>query len=136
MTNIDITASNVIAAAGSRIQTGIAGTTIAAGDVVYLLGSTYVLADADLEPSAEVAGIALNGASTTQPFDFITSGTLTIGVTNPVTLPALVYYLSDTAGKYENTVPATGDFVSTVGIGLTSTTLSVQIHNSAIAKPA
>ena len=136
MTNIDITPANVIAATGSRIQTGIAGTSIVAGDVVYLNGSTYVLADADLEPSAEVAGIALNGASVTQPFDFITSGTLTIGATNPVTLPALVYYLSDTAGKYENTVPATGDYVSTIGIALTATTLSVQIHNSATAKPA
>ncbi len=103
---------------------------------MYLLNNTYFLADADVESSAEVAGIALNGASSTQPFSFITSGTLTIGTTSPVTLPALVYYLSDTGGKYENTVPATGDYVSTVGIGLTATTLSVQIHNSAIAKPA
>ena len=136
MATIAITSANVVAATGSKILTGIAGTPIVAGDVVYLLASTYFLADADSESSAEVAGIALNGANTTQPFDFIVSGTLTIGVTSPVTLPGLVYYLSPTGGSYENTVPVAGDYVSTIGIALTATTLSVQIHNSATAKPA
>ncbi len=136
MAALTITASSVLAAAGSQLKTGTAGATIAAGDAVYLLGATYLLADADLEPSAEVAGIALNSAEATQPFDFIVSGTLTVGVTTPVTAAGLAYYLSPTAGRFDNAVPAAGDFVTLLAIALTSTTMSINIHASGVEKPA
>ena len=132
MATIAITSANVVAATGSKILTGISGTSIVAGDLVYLLASTYFLADADSESSAEVAGIALNGASSDQPFDFIKSGTLTVG---SVAITGLVYYLSNTAGQFDDAITLQGDRVTTLGIGLTSTTISINIHVSGALKP-
>ena len=134
MATISITSANVVAAAGSSLGVGTSETTITAGDVVYLNTSTsqYALADSDLEPSAVVAGIALNGASASQPFDFIKSGTLTVG---SVATTGLVYYLSNTAGQFDDAVTLQADYVTTLGIGLTSTTISINIHVSGALKP-
>lgn len=134
MTVLNITSSNVVAAVGSSLGVGTSEATITAGDVVYLNTSTgkYALADSDLEPSAVVAGIALNGASSDQPFDFIKSGTLTVG---SVATTGLVYYLSNTAGQFDDAITLQGDRVTTLGIGLTSTTISINIHVSGALKP-
>ena len=134
MTAITITPADVIAAAGSSLGTGTSEGTITAGDVVYLNTSTsrYALADADVEATSVVAGIALNGASASQPFDFIKSGTLTVGAQATT---GLVYYLSPTAGQFDDAVPASSDYVTTLGIGLTSTTISINIHVSGALKP-
>ncbi len=134
MAAISITSANVVAAAGSSLGTGTAGATITAGDVVYLNTSTsnYELGDADVEASSVVAGIALNGASASQPFDFIKSGTLTVG---SVATQGLAYYLSPTAGQFDDSVPASSDYVVLLGIGLTSTTISINIHASGVLKP-
>ena len=134
MAVITVTQASVFAATGSSVGTGVAGVTVARGDCVYLASDgKYDLADAnDSEATAVVAGIALNGASDGQPLDFIKAGTLTVGAVATI---GLVYYLSQTAGGIDDAVPAQNDWVTTLGIGLTSSTIKVSINVGGVQKP-
>lgn len=87
------------------------------------------LADANSSSlTATVIGIALTGASTGQPVVYQTSGRLTIGGT--ITSGG-VYVASATAGGVAPVADlASGWRTSTIGIGVSTTVLDVQIHNS------
>ncbi len=123
--------ASVLAANGTALGTGTAGATIAQGDVLYADGTDggdLKLADSSAALTAAVVGIALNAALDKQPVDFIKSGTLTIG-TDGGAPPAAgePYFLSTTAGKIDDALPASGEFATVLGIGLTSSTMKVGI---------
>jgi hypothetical protein len=106
MANLSITAGNVLKGANAKTRTGVAGTTITAGQVVYESVSGGVaklfLADADASAAASnVVGIALHGAADGQPLtyvyeddDFTPGGTLDLSAAGADG----VYVLSATAG--------------------------------------
>jgi len=80
----------------ARVEAGIAGETISAGQAVLRgTGGKYLLSDADGDDLTRVTGIALNGASDGQPLSVQTSGEVTIGATLS---PGAAYYLSPTPG--------------------------------------
>lgn len=135
MADLSITAANVVATAGTRVETGTAGATITAGQAVYYdsEASTYKLADCD---SATVAarsprGIALNGAASGQPLSVATKGPVTIGAT---LTGGVVYYLSGTAGGICPVADlATGDYPTILGIASSASVLDVLVHESGFA---
>lgn len=138
MTDISITAANVIAGSNATIRHGTAGATITAGQVVYLDQATtgrWKLADGD-SASAEsragaVAGIALNGASDGQPIAVQTAGDITIGGTLTAGDP---YYLSGTAGGICPAADVTGGVYNTLlGLASSATVLALDIQYSGVA---
>lgn len=101
MTDLSVTAANVLASSSAVVERGTAGATITAGQTLYIDTSDsnkLKLADSD-NASATVrncAGIALNGASAGQEVKYVIEdpsftpgGTLVVGT---------MYVLSDTAG--------------------------------------
>lgn len=97
MTDIAITAANVKAGGNARLETGKAGATITAGQVVMKdTAGEFVLADADDTSLDEAYGIALHASSEDQPLTVLLPGSdITIGAT---LTPGTSYFLSATAG--------------------------------------
>jgi hypothetical protein len=139
MADLSITAANVLASdSATPVRRGIAGATITAGQVLYVdtaADNVLKLADADVLASAAVAGIALNGAATGQPVEYVEADPdFTPGAT---TVAGTTYYLSTTAGAICPVGDlATGDFVTVLGIGLASNGLHLRPVVSATAIPA
>jgi hypothetical protein len=135
MSDLIITAANVIAGTGARKILGTAGATITAGKVVYLDTSVskYKLADNNSSTAAirSPKGIALNGASDGQPLVIIEEGPLTIGATLE---PGAVYFLSDTPGGICPVADlASGEYPTILGIATSTTVLDVDILESGVA---
>ena len=133
MTDISITAANVVAGADPTKEHGIAGATITAGQVVYRDATTrqYMLADSNSATAAarQPRGIALHGASANQPLtiqkepgDITIGATLTAGVT---------YYLSDTPGGICPLADVgSGEYACVVGIAKSTSVLSLGFNYS------
>lgn len=127
MAALTVTAANVIAGSTAKKTTGIAGTTITAGQCVYLDAATgkYLLTDADSATVAArtVTGIALHGSLLNQPLTIQTSGDITIGAT---VAPGVGYYSSATAGGIapvaDNT---TGVYPTFLGFGTSTTVIQL-----------
>lgn len=85
MTDLSVTAANVLPGAGAQVESGMAGGTITAGKSVYKAADgSIVAADAASATLAarQPVGIALNGASLGQPVDYMKlGGEITIGAT-------------------------------------------------------
>lgn len=130
MTDLTITAANVVPGANANIVHGTAGASITAGQAVYLdRASTgkWQLADTDSATAAVRAahGIALNAAGSGQPIAVITDGDVTIGATIAA---GVAYYLSGTPGGICPVADvAQGDYPLIVGMGKSTTVLAVKI---------
>lgn len=128
MTDIAITAANVLAGSDSTRENGRAGVAITAGQVVYKASDgTYKLADTNDSVAAarKPAGIALNGASAGQPLAVLTKGSITIGGT---LVGGTAYYLSGTAGGIAPVADlTTGDRPALLGMATSTTVLYVDI---------
>jgi hypothetical protein len=130
MTDIVVTAANVVAGSNATRTSGTAGTAIAAGQTVYfdttvnkwlLAQSTSVVAGAN-----HVGGIALNSASLNQPVNVQTSGDITIGGT---LVAGSAYFLSTTPGGITLVAGVTtGDAVCELGLAKSATVLSLVIQ--------
>lgn len=100
MSDINITAGNVIPGARARFQDGILGATLTAGQVVYsdpADSGKLKAADANVAAATGVVGILANGGSSGQPARVITEDDdLTIG--GALSMSAPVYILSATPG--------------------------------------
>jgi len=81
-----------------------------------------------------VYGIALNNALSGQPLAVQRTGTITIGATVTV---AKVYVLSATSGAICPVADITtqGDVISIIGVGTSSTVITLGINNSGAAIP-
>lgn len=133
MADLSITAANVIAASTATIEHGIAGATITAGQTVYLdeTAGTYKLADADGTGTTRTRGIALNGAGAGQPLAIIKEGDLTMGA---VFTAGVSYFQSPNAGGIGARAEVlTGDYVTCLGIAISTTVLRVKIDYSGVA---
>jgi hypothetical protein len=134
MADISITAANVVPGSDAVRESGTAGATITAGQLVYLDTSDmkYKLADANGASALRVPnGIALNGASNGQPLSVQKGGDITIGGTLTAGIP---YFLSDTPGGL-CPLPdiGTGEYSCIVGIAKSTSVLAVNIQPSGVA---
>lgn len=132
MSDLSITAANVVAGGGARLAHGTAGATITAGQVVYRDPTTgkYMLADNDSATAAAIdaAGIALNGAADKQPLAVATRGPVTIGATLTA---GTDYWLSSTAGGIcPRADLGAGDTAVLIGVATSTSVLEVDIRNS------
>lgn len=139
MTDISVTASNVVGGAGAPTKTGTAGATIAAGDVVYLDTTTtgkWQLADSDAASAAARGGtantgIALNSAAANQPLVVQTSGPITLG---SVLTAGTAYYLSGTAGKICPLADVSGgEYYVLLGLAASASVLNLDVQYSGVA---
>ena len=134
MTDISITAANVVAGSNATRESGTAGETITAGQVVYRSSTTgkYMLADNDSATAGAKAprGIALNGAALNQPLQILRAGDITIGGTLTA---GTDYYLSSTAGGIcPRADLGSGDDVVLIGIARSTSVLNVDIQISGV----
>ena len=135
MADLIVTPANVVAGAHAKIEHGIAGAAIAAGQTVYKDPSTsrFLLADADaVTPAARSSfGVALNGAANGQPLGVITEGNLNPGAAVAV---GTIYVLSDTPGGIMPSADLEpGDFVTILGIATTASNIAVGVRVSGVA---
>jgi hypothetical protein len=133
MADVVVTAANVVKSTGAITETGIAGATITAGQVVYkdaTDSNKFKLADCDSATAGvRVAyGIALNGASANQ--------TLTVQMAGDITLGAgltagLVYCLGDVAGAIRPSADnGAGDYTCILGIAKSASVLALSIFTA------
>lgn len=135
MTDISITAANVVMGSDAEVEHGIAGATITAGQWVYRDSSTgeYLLADSNSATAAARVprGVALNGASDGQPLAIAKGGTVTIGGTLTA---GVVYYMSDTPGGMCPVADVgSGEYATALGIATTTAILDIDIQASGVA---
>lgn len=134
MADLTVTPASVIPATDATKEFGTAGATITAGQVVYLdsATTTYKLADADGATALRSPrGIALHGASSGQPLQILTKGSVTIGATMTA---GLAYYLSKTAGGICPVADiASGGYATVLGISTSTTVLKVNMTESGVA---
>ena len=123
-TDVSITAANVVAGANAITQQGVAGATITAGQFVYLdsATSTYKLCVANgTALTSACVGVALHGASASQPLVVQTKGSITIGGT---LVNGTTYWSSvSNPGGITATAPTTGGFPEVLGIASSTTVL-------------
>lgn len=137
MANISITAANVVPGAQVVKVTGVAGTTITAGQLLYKdSGDSNKLKLADANGTGDalvVAGIALCGASAGQPVTYATrDADLTIGATVAI---GDVLIASGTAGAIAPVADLASGMYATVVAVATSTT-KVSFHATALVAGA
>jgi hypothetical protein len=134
MTDLVITAANVIADPSASRASGTAGEAVSRGKTGYLdpTSKKWMLADSN---SATVAarhpkGIFLNDAALNQPVHVHTSGDITIGAT--LTAGAR-YYQSETPGGIQPEADlATGENVVLIGIAKSATVLQVTFQDPGV----
>lgn len=139
MSDLSITAANVLSGTGAKVTTGTAGATITAGQAVYLdTASTgkWLLADSDaasaIARGSARFGIALHGASNGQPLDVQTDGDITIGATM---VAGTAYFLSDTPGGICPVEDLeTGDYIMLIGVATSTTVLKIDTLYSGVVK--
>jgi hypothetical protein len=136
MADISITSTLVVAGTGARIDRGIAGVAITAGQAVYLDATTgkYGLADTDSATAGVRAaiGVALNGASLNQTIAVCTGGLVTMGATLVAGSP---YYLSgDPGGICLIADVLAGDYPCIIGVATTTGILNVGVVYPGVVK--
>lgn len=138
MATLVITAANVLASASATKKAGVAGATITAGQVLYkdaADSNKLKLADANGAAALRVVeGIALHGAFAGQPLSYVTRDpALKVGATLVVGQGYML--ASDTPGGIAPDSDATtGDYVTLLGIGKSTTDLNFEITESGAAK--
>lgn len=135
MSDLSITAANVKAGAGARVDKRYnAGATIAQGKAVYLdAANKWQLADCNSATAlARVAtGVSLNSASADQPLTVQTGGDITIGAT---VANGTDYYLSGTPGGIcPRGDLTTGDYPCRIGMGQSATVVRLGFGATATA---
>lgn len=134
MADIAITAANVVAGSDAVRESGTAGATVTAGQLVYLDTSDmkYKLADSNGAAALRVpSGIALHGAANNQPLVIQKAGDITIGGTMTA---GVAYYLSDTPGGICPVADlGSGEYPCIVGIAKSTSVLTVSIQPSGVA---
>jgi hypothetical protein len=127
MTDISITAANVLPGTNASLETGTAGEALSAGKQVYKKAADkkWYLADCN-SATAEVrvaSATVMTGSAAGQPVVVQKGGQITIGgtVANGIT-----YFLSGTPGGIRPAADnTTGDYPQVVGMGVSSTVIEL-----------
>jgi hypothetical protein len=139
LADVVITAASVLKQSTATTVAATAGAAITAGQTLYIDtadNDLMKLYDADSGTVAvrTLAGVALHAAATGQPIRYASAGPVTIGGT---LAPGRVYVGSDTAGGImpEEDLDI-GDYCSILGYASSSSTLVIDITNTATAVDA
>lgn len=125
MADLSITAGSVQTGTHATKKQGVAGTTLTAGQLVYLdTNSKLLLSDANGSAATKVVdGITLDGGALNQPVLYCTlDPDLVVGAT---IVPGMTYVLSDTPGGIAPVADGiTGDTTIVVGVAKSTTVLN------------
>jgi hypothetical protein len=134
-TKFNIEVQEVVEDLSKYTMTASATNILVRGAPVYVSSSNVAeLADASAVATAQVLGLVLVGAFTSQPVVVLSEGSIEqsdwSAVTSGSTLTAgSVYYLSATSGQMTTTPPAgTGDVIVRLGIALTTTKFDIEVN--------
>ena len=128
MADVVITAASVVRGAAAKVEMGIAGAAITAGQTVY---KDPADADAATAEVRTTRGIALNSAANNQPLAVQTGGRLSIG---GAVVRGTVYVQSDTPGGIMPTADLeAGDYVTVLGVAVSAAELELNIQVSGVA---
>lgn len=135
MSDLSITAANVVPDTDAVMEMGTAGETITAGKAVYKAAATnkWMLADsnAGTEEQRRATAIALTGSSNNQPIVVQKGGAVTIGAT---VVAGVQYYLSDTAGGICPVADVgSGEYPCLIGLATTTAKLALNFKYSGVA---
>jgi hypothetical protein len=136
MTDLVVTAANVVPGADATIVHGRAGEALVQGKQAYLDSTSkkWMLADSN-SATAEVrkaTGTVLCAAALDQPVAIAKDGQVTIGAT---LVPGTDYYLSDTPGGICPIADVgTGEYVCRVGMALTASVLQLDYLYTGVVK--
>ena len=131
MAAISITASSVLKSATGQLQNGVAGTTITAGQALYIDTSDsnkLKLADANgTAPANTFAGLALNSASAGQPVSYCPSdaGGFTFGGT---VLAGDTIWLHTTPGAITKTFADLTSGCTAIALGVATSTTAFNLN--------
>lgn len=136
MADIAVTSTLVVPSSTARIERGIAGVAITAGQVVFLDATTgkWALADTDSATAAVRAahGIALNTSAINQPIAVCTAGLVTMGATLVAGSP---YFVSGDPGGFCLIADVlAGDYPCIVGVATTTAIMNVGIVYAGVVK--
>lgn len=133
MADIVVTAASVVPGSGAIVKNGIAGEAITAGQSVFeATDGDIELAEFDtVVADAAAVGIALNDAAVGQHITYAIGGNVTF---NAVLAAGQVYIVGAAPGGIAPEVDAAaGNFVSVLGVGLSTTSLKMGILHSGVA---
>lgn len=126
MSDVAVTAANVLKGAGGISKDFVAGAAITAGMSVYLktTDQRWYPAKADVLATSLCQGVSLHPAAIGQPLQVQTSGPYTCGAT---VLVGVFYYVSaaNAGGFCPVADLASGNFPTLLGFGLTTTTVQL-----------
>jgi len=137
MSDLNITTNSVIAANSNTVTaSGTAGAAINAGQVVWLdttvSPNLLQLANATDQVHVQaIVGVALDTAlGSGQPLTYAVSGDITMVTTTEVLTAGVVYVVSDDndGGIAPVDDPASGSFISGIGLGINGTTLRINLN--------
>lgn len=134
MADLAVTAASVAPGNGAVTKTGVAGEAITAGQAVFKAADgTIQLCEHDqTSVEAAVSGIAVGEAAAAgQYVTYVITGEVTF---NAVLAAGQVYIVGAGAGAIAPEVDAgAGDFVSVVGVGLSTTSMKLGLLHSGVA---
>ncbi len=134
MADISITAANVLASAFATKNSGVAASTITAGQTLYRLANgTIAPADANgTTPAFNILGISLHAALAGQPITYVTSdpqfqfgGTVAIG--DVVIASATAGGIAPIADK------VSGWYVTELGVAISTTKINMKLVAAGVA---
>jgi len=138
MADVTVTEASVVPASGATIITVTAGATVTAGQTGYkdtADSNQYKGGDADAQASAVAAGVFCTGAADEQPVVLCTAGSIVLGTAGCVTVGTPYVVSTNVGGICPWTDNASGDFITHLGIGTTSTTILLDIQSGGVAIP-
>lgn len=135
MADLTITAANVtIGGQRTKYKTVKAGEAVTHGAVGYQLSGKYYLADNSTAAKANAKVIFLHAAGTDEYVIAATGGLVDVGATVTV---GQVYAVSANGGKIApiGDVSTTGQYVTTLGVGVTTSAIDFNPDASGVAIP-
>ncbi len=134
MADLVITATSVVPAASAKLETGVAGEAITAGQMVYKAAASGKFFKADCDSAtAEVrspVGLAVNGGAANQPLTIVKKGQVTLGA---VLTEGVGYYLSGTAGGICPVADlGSGDYPVFLGFAISPSVLNLDMVEAGV----
>lgn len=131
MTDLTITADNVVAQGGASTGSKVAGAAITAGEVLATNSSQQAILASDASATlAAVLGIALHDAASGQPIKYQTGGDINLGATLAV---GKHYCLSTDGGIAPVDDIAGSEFPSYLGYAISTSILRLQPLSATVA---
>jgi hypothetical protein len=134
MADLSITPSNVAAQPGATTRAVAYGEAITPGIVVYedSADGEAKAADCTSADTDAVAGIALNGGGDGQPGKIVTDGDVSLGAVLTV---GTIYVLSESGAIAPAADLVADDYVSVLGVAVSTSLLRLAINNSGVQVP-